>query len=160
LELGAAECAGVKRKIIILAIVGVLAALLLGIVDREQLGIWAEHFYLMGRHEMSKVGRPAPTGNLEYARICRENLDRIQAAKRKIAEMRGTTVGAVTWEEVIAVMYPDKARRGLTPALVEQLKPRCPAGGTYTLGNIQDLPKCSIGSNNNTDPNDDHLIRH
>lgn len=150
-----------KRKLIIVAIIGgVVAAIALGIVDREQLRMWAEHIYLVGRYEASKVGQQNPTGNLEHARICRENLDRIQAAKRKIAEMRSTTVGAVTWEEVIAVMYPDKVRRGLNPALVEQLKPRCPAGGTYTLGNIQDLPKCSIGSNNNTDPNDDHLIRH
>ncbi len=150
-----------KRKIVMIAIAGVVVALFaFGFLDREQLVIWGQHFYLVGRHEASKIGKTNPLGNLEHARICRENLDRIQAAKRKIAEMRSTTVGAVTWEEVLAVMYPDKARRGLSPALVQQLMPKCPAGGTYTLGNIQDLPKCSIGTNNNTDPNDDHLIRH
>ncbi|MCX7625130.1 MAG: hypothetical protein N2Z21_02825 [Candidatus Sumerlaeaceae bacterium] len=150
-----------RRKIIVLASVGIImGALALGFVDSEQLRIWAGHLYLVGRYEASKLAQQNPLGNIEHARICRGNLDRLQAAKRKIAEMRSTAVGAVTWEEVIAVMYPDKVRRGVTPALVEQLKPRCPSGGTYTLGNIQDLPKCSIGSNNNTDPNDDHLIRH
>ncbi len=150
-----------KRKLIIVGVVAIVAgAIFLGIIDRQQLTIWAEHLYLTGRYQASKISAPNPTGNIEHARICRTNLDRIQAAKRKIAESRSTAVGAVTWEEVLAVMYPDKFRRGANPAVVQQLMPRCPAGGTYTLGNIQDLPKCSIGSNNNTDPNDDHLIRH
>jgi len=150
-----------KRKLIIIgAVIVIVGAFVLGYVDREQLGIWAEYVVLLGKHEAGKISPKKPMGNIEQARICRENLARIQAAKRKIAESKATTVGAVTWEEVIAVMYPEKARRGLTPALVQELMPRCPAGGTYELGNIQDLPRCSIGSNNNTDPNDDHLIRH
>lgn len=150
-----------KRKVILIVIAAVAGgAMFFGIVDRERLAIWAEHLYLTGRYQASKIGAPNPTGNIEHARLCRENLDRIQAAKRKIAESRSTAVGAVTWEEVLAVMYPDRVRRGVNSAVIQQLMPRCPAGGTYTLGNIQDLPKCSIGSNNNTDPNDDHLIRH
>lgn len=144
----------------VLAVSVAVMLLYVGIFHREGLAIWTEHFYLLVRYQLAKIGGSRPVGNLEHARICRENLARIQAAKRKIAETQATTVGAVTWEQVLAVMYPDKARRGMTPQLVQQLMPRCPAGGTYILGNIQELPRCTIGSNNNTDPNDDHLIRH
>ncbi|MGB9691472.1 MAG: hypothetical protein ACPL7D_04830, partial [Candidatus Sumerlaeaceae bacterium] len=104
-----------KRKTVMIgAVMAIVALFAFGFFDRDQLLIWGQHFYLVGRHKVSKIGKSNPTGNLEHARICRENLERIQAAKRKIAEMRATTVGAVTWEEVLAVMYPDKARRGLT----------------------------------------------
>jgi hypothetical protein len=150
-----------RRKLVFLAIVlGIVGAFAFGFIDRDQVARWAAHFYLVGRHEVAQISAAnPPAGATEAARICRQNLDRIQAAKRRIAESRGTAVGAVTWEEVLAVMYPEKARRGITPALVQELMPRCPAGGTYTLGNLQDLARCSIGTNNNMDPADDHIIR-
>lgn len=85
-------------------------------------------------------GKSAAAGAAE----CRQNLQRIDAAKKTAAQRSGSEVGDISWDKVL-----------------EQLggkKPVCPSGGTYTLGNLQTNPRCSIGGANTTDRSDDHLL--
>ena len=63
---------------------------------------------------------------------CLNNLRRIDAAIQMCAlenQLSGTNV--LTAEQVL-------------PYLIEQQLPRCPSGGTYSLGRLSDLPSCSI----------------
>jgi hypothetical protein len=132
----------VKQKIIVaivlLAVVGVFA---LGILDFDK-----------------TVSAGRPTGNPNHARICRENLQRIQSAKRKAAQDRGVTVGEVTWDEVLHVLHPNYIPGRSPRQRFNELMPKCPGGGTYSLGTLQEVASCSIGGNDNMDPADDHLI--
>ncbi len=98
------------------------------------------------------VGTPA------QAAQCRENLQRINAGKRRAAQDRGNEVGDIGWPATIRAMYPNDSR-AKNPGNVELLMPKCPCGGIYTLGTLQEVPKCNIGGNNTMPTNDDHMIR-
>jgi hypothetical protein len=76
---------------------------------------------------------------------CRENLRMIESAKRAVAEREGKSVGEVSWSAVLKEM-------NLTDP------PKCPSGGEYTLGNIGETPRCSIGANDTIDKADDHIL--
>jgi rRNA maturation protein Nop10 len=41
---------------------------------------------------------------------------------------------------------------------MQLLMPKCPGGGTYTLGTLEVVPKCSIGGNSSLAADDDHMI--
>lgn len=84
-------------------------------------------------------------GTAEDARICRENLKRLESAKREVADLQGRNVGTVSWEAV-AKRFPG----GVVP--------QCPAGGEYNLNPLGQLPQCSIGSNAPGDQSDNHVI--
>lgn len=93
-----------------------------------------------------ELGAPrGSTGNSRRdAEICRTNLQRIESAKRSAARARGNELGSVTWEEVLPYLGNER--------------PRCPAGGTYTLGNLQMNARCSVGGNGTVDTADDHAL--
>jgi hypothetical protein len=149
----------VKQKIIVaivlLAVVGVFA---LGILDFDKTVMWARHYFFRARGEVASLSAGRPTGNPNHARICRENLQRIQSAKRKAAQDRGVTVGEVTWDEVLHVLHPNYIPGRSPRQRFNELMPKCPGGGTYSLGTLQEVASCSIGGNDNMDPADDHLI--
>jgi hypothetical protein len=65
---------------------------------------------------------------------CINNLRQIDGAKQQWALEHNKTNGTVTWNDILPYM-------GRRPNVEV---PRCPANGTYTLGNIEVPPKCSI----------------
>jgi prepilin-type N-terminal cleavage/methylation domain-containing protein len=66
------------------------------------------------------------------ANACRSNLRQIQAAKEQwaMANNQGSTA-TPTQADLVAHLYPD-------------MRPTCPSGGTYTIGNMSTNPTCSI----------------
>lgn len=75
---------------------------------------------------------------------CRENIKRIESAKRRVAQERGIAVGEVPFDAVVQQMGG---------AL-----PKCPSGGNYQINPLGTMVRCTIGANGTKDPNDDHLI--
>lgn len=86
-----------------------------------------------------------PVNEDQAAAICRQNLRRIESAKRAVASRLGIATGSVSWDQVLKEMGGKM--------------PKCPKGGEYTLGTLDQLPRCSIGANGTPDTKDDHLIR-
>ena len=83
-------------------------------------------------------------GNVEAARKCRENLKRIESAKRAAAQKRSLAVGTVPLDAILQEMD------------VRTL-PRCPSGGEYTIGTLGTMVTCSIGGGGTPDKADDHI---
>lgn len=149
-----------RQKLAIIAIPAVLGMLcLLDIVDGHNLVMYVRHFFYRGKGVVAQLGSRPPVRNVQHAYVCRENLSRIQNAKRKAAFDRGRAVGYVTWAEVVEAMYPNEARRGLTPARLNLLLPRCPSRGNYYLGSLEELSRCSVMGNETLPVDDDHIIR-
>ena len=84
--------------------------------------------------------------SVAVAMKCRETMKQIEAAKREVAQKKSQTVGAVSWDEVLAYMR-------LTQ------RPTCPAGGTYSLNTLQHVVTCSVGGNQTSTTEDDHSIQ-
>ena len=73
------------------------------------------------------------------ARACINNLRQIDAAAAQFAIEQGRRTGT-------AVNFPTD----LTPYIrlnASSSIPSCPAGGTYSTGNVGDYPHCSLGNN-------------
>ncbi len=145
-----------QRIAFVVAVLAVGAGIFLGFVDLDKVNMGFRRVFFQARGEVMKVGvTPNQMGNVAQAQQCRAILQRLSAAKRQAAQNRGQAVGTVSWEEVMRAMYP---RENLTPARMQQLMPRCPGGGTYTLGTLEVVPKCSIGGNSSLAADDDHMI--
>ena len=96
--------------------------------------------------EAARIAATRPSASeQQMAEHCRQNLRRIESAKRAIASRTGVAVGAVSWDAVV---------KELGGAM-----PKCLKGGAYSLGSLEHLPTCSIGANGTPDPGDDHQIR-
>jgi hypothetical protein len=80
--------------------------------------------------------RPGPP----FCVTCINNLRQINAAKDEWALENGKTNGTVcTASDITPYMKLDAYRNF----------PKCPSGGTYTIGKISELPTCSLGTNVN-----------
>jgi len=79
------------------------------------------------------------------AEECRENLRRMDAAVRAVAEKEKITTGTVPLASVLKEMGLDQL-------------PQCPSGGTYSLNPIGQKPTCSIASNETSSTADDHIL--
>lgn len=88
----------------------------------------------------------ASEADIQAARTCRENLKRLESAKRAVADRRGQSTGAVSWDEVLQTMGARKA-------------PVCPAGGSYSLNKLGTAATCSIGPHGTSTKSDDHVIQ-
>lgn len=91
----------------------------------------------------------AGVGRLYYARTatasnaCVNNLRLIASAKDQWAlERHKTTNDLPKWDDLRPYV-------GFGP---NNLLPRCPSGGTYTIGRVGDAPTCSIGRRDHTLP--------
>ncbi len=73
--------------------------------------------------------------------VCRNNLQWIEAAKKQWA-LAGATAYKIPKEADLLrfLVGHNPADHQPTPSF-----PRCPSGGTYTIGALNELPKCSIG---------------
>lgn len=136
-----------KQKIILIAIVGgVVVLFAVGIFNREKTTAWIRHFYYRGRSQVANATDVhQPVNSPEAAEQCRANLRRIENAKRKVAQDQGRTFGRLADKDILVEM-PGRAL------------PKCPAGGEYIIGDINMMPKCTIGSNNTVRPEDDHIV--
>ncbi len=80
---------------------------------------------------------------------CINNLRQIEAAKEEWALENGKTNGIVTESDIKPYIKLDSNGN----------LPKCPAGGTYIIGNVGEDPKCSIGTsawpNSHVLPEDD-----
>lgn len=149
-----------KNRIGIIAAVALVAGLFwFGVINPDTAWMWTRHFFYRGKGAVSTMGSTQPTGNLYHARQCRENLHRIQTAKRKAGQDRGNPVGNVSWDEVLKVMYPQQNFRALPAGEINKLIPKCPGGGTYALNTLEAVPKCSLTGQQSISPEDDHIIR-
>jgi hypothetical protein len=83
------------------------------------------------------------------ANDCISNLRQIDAAKNQWALENGKTNGIVTENDIKPYIKLDANGNF----------PKCPAGGTYIIGNVGEAPKCSIGTsawpNSHVLPEDD-----
>jgi hypothetical protein len=145
-----------KMPLIIFA--GVIAALFgFGVLNWDKTVGWARHVFFRAKGATTYVGASPSAGDPNKAKICRDNLKRIQAAKRKAAQDRGQQIGEITWGEVLHAM-PNVPSGKLTPAQIQKFTPVCPAGGVYTLGTLEQIPRCSISGQNTVPLDDDHVI--
>ena len=150
------EVSSEMKRFVKIAVVLAVALATFIILPYEKTVGWLRYIFYFGKGRVSQINVQSPAKNLEQAQACRDNLHRIQTAKRKAGQDRGNPVGIVTWEEVIRAMYPD---RTLTPAQIAELMPHCPAGGSYSVGTLEEVPRCSLVGNNTLPEDDDHIIR-
>jgi hypothetical protein len=139
-----------KFSAIILLGVGLLGAIYVGLIDPRRVKVQA-------RNALSNVGSAAAgalssgspgagrTNSPAVAEECRQNLRRLESAKRALASRGMFATGSVSWDAVV------KELGGRRPA--------CPAGGTYHLGTLQQLPTCSVAGGGTVDSRDDHVIK-
>lgn len=144
-----------KQKLKLFGVVGgILTLFAFGVITPDFVLGWVRYAFYSAK---AKVTGERPLGSLAGAQACRENLHRIQAAKRKAAQDRGNSIGAVTWEEVLTAMRG--SLHGLTSDQINALIPKCPDGGTYSIGTLEEVPRCSISGNGTVSSADDHIIR-
>jgi competence protein ComGC len=75
---------------------------------------------------------------------CIHNLQIINEAKQEWALMKGKATNDIpTWDE-LRPYWPIRQTNDIPPI--------CPQGGTYTIGRIDEAPKCSIGGNGHSAP--------
>ncbi len=143
------------KWIVIAAVVAFVAILFLGGGGdwRRTLGIArthasnAAHAAGVSTQALQSAGGPAPSGDaVACARSCRETLARIHSAKAAIrSKSGGIEVRDVSWDAILKEM----GTRSM---------PRCPCGGSYRQGTMQERPICSIGANGTANQADDHAI--
>jgi hypothetical protein len=86
---------------------------------------------LCGCGKKDVVNAPADDATLG----CANSLRHIDDAKKSWAEKSGAALTATPTEDDLLPYF----RKGM---------PRCPGGGTYTIGTVSELPKCSIAAHN------------
>lgn len=86
---------------------------------------------------------PADANAIAGGRACRENMRRIESAKRAAGQKSGISVGTVSRDAVAREI-------GTFPA--------CPSGGEYALGTLEVNVSCNVSANRTTDPADDHIL--
>lgn len=138
---------------ILLLGVGVLAALFyLGILDwqstRTRLRLETSRLKASAQAELGTVGAGGSTAGAlpraEAASACRNNLQRIENAKRRAADRLSISVGAVPASEIARELGGQW--------------PICPAGGAYNAGTLEITAHCSIAGNGTIEKGDDHHI--
>src|ERR1700690_1981906 len=67
------------------------------------------------------------------ANYCINHLQQIEAAKQEWALANGKTNGVVTLNQITNYLY-------------HGILPKCPSGGTYTIGNLAESPTCSLSN--------------
>src|SRR5690606_25625414 len=127
---------GPMKKIILLAFIAIVigAAAYLGVINPKKVEAQARGALYSAKGIAGDLGS-APSGPSQSAQqsaaACRENLKRIESAKRALASRQGVTVGAISWDAI------KKELGGQIP--------KCAGGGSYSINSLEMLPTCSIG---------------
>ncbi|MDX2175270.1 MAG: hypothetical protein SF028_02260 [Candidatus Sumerlaeia bacterium] len=122
-----------------------------GLIDWGRLGMIARgHFsnvkHATGAVDLKPSGPPSAAPEaLKAAHACRENLRRIRTAKEAVRKRLGYEVQHVPEAAVLEAM----GVRAL---------PKCPSGGTYIIGSLQESPRCTVGAGGKTDPGLYHAL--
>ena len=66
---------------------------------------------------------------------CINQLHVISLAKKKWASINHKTSGPVTWNDIVPYLRGDPKNTNVF---------KCPEGGVYTIGNVGELPTCSV----------------
>ncbi len=136
--------------LIVLAVVIGGGLFAMGFFTAEDARYFGRRVYYQGKGTVKGAVETVTTvtatssGDPRKAAACRENLRRIEAAKRAAANTLALTTGEVPENEVLS-------------ALGGSL-PDCPDGGRYRINAINFTPTCSIGSGTASDPKDDHVL--
>ena len=78
---------------------------------------------------------------------CINNLRQLDGAKNQWAlEHNAKSNDVVTLEDIRPYIERERNNRFIKLDAKGNL-PKCPAGGTYTIGNVDEPPTCSIGTN-------------
>jgi len=84
--------------------------------------------------------------NTSRAKSCTANLKQVDSATEQYLMDNNTT----TYPAAVANLSPNYIKTA----------PRCPSGGTYTIGSATANPTCSIGNNGSAgDTTDDHVLQ-
>lgn len=143
----------INRKVFIALVVlaaGVLGALyMMGYFTAEDAEYFGRRVFYKGKGAVGGAvdvlqAGGSGSGDPAKASQCRDNLRRIETAKRAAANALMIEVGDVPLDKV------KEAIGGGWPS--------CPDGGRYSVNALNFVPTCSIGPGKASDPNDDHLI--
>jgi hypothetical protein len=137
-----------KLKVLIVlgVLIGVVGAFATNMIDRKRTWAWVRHYFYKGRSIAAEATtiRPPALKDVEAARICRQNLENIERAKRKVAQQKGMAAGTLTWVDIMGELPGGRI-------------PKCPAGGEYRLNDIGMMPQCTIAGNQTPGREDDHI---
>jgi len=85
-----------------------------------------------------------PHEHYSSANICINNLRNIDVAKNEWAlEHNAKTNDTPTWEDIKPYIEHNKPYFQFDP---KSNLPKCPSGGTYSIGKMSDSPTCSLGT--------------
>ena len=88
--------------------------------------------------------------DVSRARACQCNLRQIETAKEQWAmQYRKTGTDTPIPAELVTEYI-----KGVDDSL-----PLCPSDGEYSVGNINTRPTCSIATNGDSEPNNDHVLQ-
>ncbi|MDK2970967.1 MAG: hypothetical protein PWP23_722 [Candidatus Sumerlaeota bacterium] len=138
-----------KFSLVVTVVVGGGLAIWLGFLDPEWLRAKAKTAVYQTKDAAAHLAAEATTStprlnSTSCAADCRANLRRIEAAKRALQSRGQFATGSFTWGSI-------ERELGARPV--------CPCGGTYSLGNTQMLPQCSIAGGGTVDTADDHVLK-
>lgn len=135
-----------KLIIVILVVLALVIGLVaFDIIDVEETIGWTRNIFYRGSGAAQRFVS-TDVKDVERAQLCRENLKKIEAAKRRLAQQRSLAPDTIfTWDELKNFMG-------------WQAIPRCPDGGVYEINPLGILPICSVGTNGTPDNQDDHII--
>lgn len=136
----------IAALIVILALLGF--ATLMGWIPWQQILSLGRQSTARARGSIGTMGTPstASPADQKAAQQCCDMLRRVHTAKAAIRSKTGYEVKNISWDEVLREMGG-------------AAMPKCPKGGTYQLGTMQEVPRCTIAGNGTSDTGDDHLIR-
>lgn len=115
-----------------------------GVLNWGQTRHEARAVYYKGKGAVAGFKKGAQPNSPEKAAKCRENLKLIESAKRRAADRLSQVIGEVVRPEILKELG------------MKEL-PKCPSGGSYILGPVGVMGRCTIGGSATTDPIDDHL---
>ena len=95
-----------------------------------------------GESSVSRVTRSKAIANAEG---CRDNITRIESAKRAASSKFGINAGTLPLEYILQELKSSQL-------------PVCPSGGNYTVNPVGMMPTCSISNNKTQTQDDDHII--
>ncbi|HEY5232197.1 MAG TPA: hypothetical protein VIK35_01505 [Verrucomicrobiae bacterium] len=78
---------------------------------------------------------------------CINNLRVIDVAKNEWALINNkTTNDTPTWEDIKRYIQDEERDKPYMKIDPKSNLPKCPSGGTYTIGKVGELPTCSLGT--------------
>ena len=113
-----------------------------------KIGIWAFIFLFAGVILAAVIASNfiKPLSTSPY-NDCINNLRVIDAAKNEWALINHKTTNDMpTWEEIKPFVHDEERAKPYLKLTLESNFPKCPSGGTYTIGKVGEPPICSLSN--------------